>query len=549
VTLSFHGAAGTVTGSCQWLTCPGGRFLVDCGLYQGTKTLKQLNYDRFPFDPRMLDFVLLTHAHIDHSGLLPKLARAGFAGPVYATAPTVELLHFMLPDSAGIQESEVERLNRRNAERGRPTVEPIYDRRDADRLLRQLRPVEYDTWIEPAPSVRVRYWNAGHILGAASIEVELAQVEIGTETGARTGSGGNAAPLRLLFSGDIGPDNKLFHPNPDAPADLDYLVCESTYGARSRTRVTVEQRREILRREVAEALHRGGNLLIPAFAVERTQELLADLCTLFTRGQLPRAPVFLDSPLASRATDVFRRHAGALEDLGEAADPFNLPNLHIVGSVEQSQAIDRLRGGAIILAASGMCDAGRIRHHLKHNLWRPDATVLITGFQAVGTLGRLLLEGRTSVRIHGEEVAVKAAIREIDLYSGHADGEELAAWIAARQPIRRAVFLTHGEDEARAALRDRLTALGLDNRHIVLPQLDDTVDLDVDGTLRRRAAPHRLAPETVDRLDWHNDHAQFLLDLRQALDHAADAKAQSVLLRRLKRALAEEGQAHTRPRG
>jgi metallo-beta-lactamase family protein len=256
--LTFHGGAGTVTGSCYAIEHEQGRFLVDCGLFQGTKTVRELNYGAFPFQPGAIDFVLLTHAHIDHSGLLPKLHKHGFRGPIHATPPTVDLLSFMLPDSGHIQESEVERLNRRNRQRGRAPVEPIYTRRDAEDCLEQIVGVAYETWLEPRPGVRARFWNAGHILGSASIEVQV-----------EDGAGG--PPVRLLCSGDLGPDEKIFHLEPDAPAGFDYLVCESTYGDRDREDATVEHRRDALCREINEALGAGGNLLIPAFTVERTR--------------------------------------------------------------------------------------------------------------------------------------------------------------------------------------------------------------------------------------------------------------------------------------
>lgn len=524
IDLAFHGAAGSVTGSCFRLSHPGGAFLVDCGLFQGTKTLKALNYGDFPFDPGKLDSVLLTHAHIDHAGLLPKLVAQGFEGPVYATAGTAELLAYMLPDSAQVQESEVERLNRRNRQRGGAEVTPIYSAADADKTLGLLRAVDYGAWIEPSPGVEARFWNAGHILGSASIELQLL-------------SGGDPRLLRLLFSGDVGPEHKAFHPDPEAPANLDYLVCEATYGSRTRRRLDPAARREKLRSEVAAALERGGNLLIPAFAVERTQELLADLCSLFVSGSLPKVPVFLDSPLAIRATEVFRRHARDLEDLPKGIDPFRLPNLKPTLRVEESKAIDRIRGGAIVIAGSGMCDAGRIRHHLKAHLWRRDSTVMLTGYQAVGTLGSLLLQGRDSVRIHGEEVAVRAAIRNLEVYSGHADAAELADWIQGCLPLRGGLFLVHGEEEGREGLRDRLLAAGLPAERVFLPQLDDVVDLTDGGRPRQRPTGHRLPPEALGREDWHNDYAQLVLDLKHALDAAADAKARGVLLRRLRRAL------------
>ncbi len=521
VTLKFCGGAGTVTGSCFLLTAGGRRALIDCGMFQGTKTLKALNYADFPFDPAAIDALLLTHAHIDHAGLTPKLIRQGFTGPIYATEGTRALLSFMLPDSGYIQEQEVERLNRRNRQRGAAALTPIYTRADGAAAMAQCRTVDYERWTPVAPGLRARWWNAGHILGSASIEIEV-------ETG-------DAAPLRLLFSGDIGPDNKLFHPAPDAPSDVDYLLCESTYGGRAREAITPDERRARFGREVRAALADDGVLLIPAFAVERTQELLADLIALMNAGDIPQAQVFLDSPLAIRATEVFAEHARALEDTGASRRAFDHPRLRFTETVEESKAIERVRSGAIIIAASGMCDAGRVRHHLKRLLSQPKATVLLVGYQAQGTLGALLAEGRRAVRIMGEDIAVRARIRQIDLYSGHADGDQLVAWARARLPVRRGLFLTHGESAALEAFAAALAGAGVAKDLIHIPALDETVDLLGGG--RRAAHAPRLPPEAVGRLDWHNDLAQFSLDLRAALDAAPDAAAREALLARLRGAL------------
>jgi metallo-beta-lactamase family protein len=524
--LTFCGAAGTVTGSCYWMQTERSQFLVDCGMFQGSKTLKELNYGRFPFDPAVIDFLLLTHAHIDHSGLLPKLVKLGFRGEIFATQGSFDLLSFMLADSAYIQESEVDRLNLRNAQRGRPTVSPIYGIDDVEAALQAFSIVPYETWREVGEGVRARFWNAGHILGAASIEVEV------------TTDQRSPRVCRLLFSGDIGPEHKLFHPEPEAPGNFDYVCCESTYGGRPRRDATAEQRRQILGHEVTMALKRGGNLLIPTFAVERTQELLLDLSVLLDRGEIPKVTVFLDSPLAIKATRVFAQHAGNLEDTASVPDLFRRPNFRFTESVEESKMIGRFAGGTIIMAGSGMCDAGRIRHHLKQNLWRGDATVLLVGYQAPGTLGSLLAKGVGAVKIQGEDVRVNAAVRQIDVYSGHADGDQLLEWVKARLPVKSAIFLTHGEEEALSALREGLVAEGVSPERIIVPQLDDAVDLlDGGSELAMRPVPHRLAPESLRGRDWHNDLAEFSLDLRERLESAADDKARRVILRRLVRAL------------
>ena len=516
LTVRFCGAARTVTGSCHLFDFDGRRVLVDCGMFQGQKTLKALNYSAFPFRPAAVDAVLLTHAHIDHSGLLPKLVKDGFRGPILATQGTIDLCSFMLPDSGSIQESEVRSLNRRNASRGRDIVTPIYTQRDALACLDLFQPVAYEQWTDVLPGLRVRYWNAGHLLGSASIELEFAQ---------------QGAAIRVLASGDIGPDAKLFQPDPAGPTGLDYLLCESTYGDTDRPLVTEESRRTRLADEVRAAKEAGGPLLIPAFAVERTQELIVDLVDLMNRGAIPAAPIFLDSPLAIRATEVFERDAsGPAHLLGS-------PHLRPTESVEDSKAIDRLEGFHIVIAASGMCDAGRIRHHLKRYLWQPATTVLFTGFQARGTLGRFLHDGAKAVRIQGDEIQVKARMRRIDDYSGHADGPELARWIAERRPIRRGVFLVHGEEAALNGLSERIAERSVPASQIFIPLLDDIYALTVRPTPLDVAGRRRLAPEAVTNLDWHNDMSKLILDINERMQAAADDRARGVIVRRLRRAL------------
>ncbi|MFL7904890.1 MBL fold metallo-hydrolase RNA specificity domain-containing protein [Azospirillum argentinense] len=518
LSLTFHGAVGTVTGSCFRIRTGDGDLLIDCGLFQGTKTVKELNYRPFPFKPSAVKAVLLTHAHIDHSGLLPKLVRQGFKGRVHTTAGTADLLAYMLPDSGYIQETEVERLNRRNRQRGRPAVEPIYTQADAQAAIRHLHAVDYGEWVKVLPGIRARFWQAGHILGSASVELEVTR-------------GGTAEAI--LFSGDLGPGGKSFHADAEGPPRPDWMVLETTYGNRERVEVGEAERQALLRDEVRAALAAGGPLLIPAFAVERTQELLYDLHRLFDRGEIPLVDVFLDSPLADSVTGVFRRH---LADLGTGGDPFARPNLHRVRSAAESQKLNAIKGGAIVMAASGMCDAGRIRHHLKNHLWRPEATVLLVGYQAPGTLGHLLQQGAANVRIHGEEIAVRARIRSLDVYSGHADRSSLLAWVAARQGVKRGLFLVHGEEEARAGLRDALVRRGWNPALIRLPELDEVADLTASVPAQAPAttegSPSRLEPEAVTAgRDWHNRYAAFLLDLHRALDAAPDDAAREALLR------------------
>ncbi|TPK62568.1 MULTISPECIES: MBL fold metallo-hydrolase [unclassified Mesorhizobium] len=522
--LRFHGAAHGVTGSCYEIETSRWRVLVDCGLFQGSKSERELNYGQFPFPPETIDAVILTHAHIDHSGLLAKLVKEGFSGPIHSTRATIDLCSVMLPDAAHIQEMEVEQLNRRNARRGRPLVEPIYTLSDAAACMTLFRALEYGEWTTVAEGLRARFWNAGHLLGSASVELEIDLDH-------------QKRPMRILFSGDIGPGHKLLQTGPEGPAGVDYLICESTYGDRERPDVSPEQRRSQLGDIVRGAAETGGPLIIPSFAVERTQELLVDLHLLMRTGAVPSAPVFVDSPLATRASAIFERHADEIEQGDALRQALNSKELRFTETVEQSKAINRLTGFFVVIAASGMCDAGRIRHHLKANLWRRNATVMIAGYQAQGSLGRILLDGARRVRIQGEEVEVKAHVSLFDLYSGHADAAELVAWVASRGPVRQAVFLTHGEEEGLRGFSERLQSIMPDGR-IITPRLDDAFQLTFSGSLPVELnQPRRLRPESVARLDWHNDLSRLLLDINEAVGAAADERGRAAVIRRMRRAL------------
>ncbi|WP_026791276.1 MBL fold metallo-hydrolase [Pleomorphomonas oryzae] len=524
--ITFHGAAETVTGSCHMVESGGHRILIDCGMFQGSKTEKELNYRAFPFDPHAIDALILTHAHIDHSGLIPKLVKDGFKGPIFASAPTIDLCKVMLPDSAHIQEMEVEQLNRRNKRRGRQEVTPIYTLLDAMEAVRQMRPAQLGEWRDAALGFRFRFWNAGHLLGSASVELEAT---------------GGDRPVRILFSGDLGPDNKLLQSEPEAPAGWDHVVMESTYGDIDRQEVTEARRRAELRDEVRAAINPDGVLLIPSFAVERTQELLADLVHLFETGQVPPCPIIIDSPLANRASQIFRSYARTLDNGDLLLRAFASPHVRFTESVEQSMALDQMHGFHIVISASGMCEAGRIRHRLRNWLWRSEATVLLVGYQAVGTLGRLLADGAPVVRMKGEQIDVRARIRKLDLYSGHADGPELAAWLRKRLPVSGTVFMVHGEEKAIGGLRVRLSE-NLPQEHLVDPRLDTSYRLghatavEIVDTTRKP----RIDPLQAGRTDWHNDFQGLLLDIQSEIGKAADEKARSRVIRRLRNALAAE---------
>jgi metallo-beta-lactamase family protein len=522
--LTFHGAAGCVTGFCARIRTPRATVLVDCGLFQGPKTLKALNYQPFPFDAEKVDAVLLTHAHIDHSGQLPKLMKAGFSGPIFATSGTRALCEIMLADCGHIQESEVDHLNRRNEKRGRDLIEPIYTARDAAEVMEQFRPVDYEAWIEAAPGIRARWWNAGHILGSASIEVEIEE---------------EAGPLRLLFSGDLGPGGRDFLEDPKGPAaGADHVIVESTYGATERAPCDPVDRRKALAKEIQDAHDAGGPLLMPAFAVERTQELLADLMQIIDAGEAPAGDIFLDSPLAIKACEIFLEHGGSGE-----SNPFKRirasGRLRYLEKPWDSDGLERLKGWHIIMAGSGMCDAGRVRNHLKRLLWRREATVLLSGFQAMGTLGRMLEEGRDMVRIQGEPYRVRARIRSLDLYSGHADGPALTRWVMARKPIAGDLFLAHGEPESLTGFRKRLMAAGFAGDRIIIPSLDQSFELKHKAAVKRASEP-RLDADAATRPDWHNARSEFLNRLEDQLDHAPDDASRVQLIQRLGQALAAD---------
>ena len=522
--ITFCGAAGTVTGSCSFVEMNGANFLVDCGLFQGNRATRDLNQKPFSFNPPDADFLILTHAHIDHSGLLPKLVNAGFEGPIYATRPTADLLEFMLLDSASIQESNAERINRKQERLGKPAVKPIYTIQDAERTLKYVQDIDYEQWFEPKPGVEVRFWNAGHILGSASAEVKFAD-----------GNSGNT--LRLLFSGDLGPDEKVFHPEPDAPEGFDYIICESTYGARDRDDYTLAKRRAALREELVSGLNLGGNIVIPSFAVERSQELLHDIGVLLAQGELPDATVYVDSPLARKVTEVFIKYASAMEDVEiDEAELFRGERLRLVQSVNESKQVNEIQKGAIIISASGMCNAGRIKHHLKSNIWRTNSTILFVGYQSPGTLGHIITSGAKAVRIHGKQYNVRANIRRIGNYSAHADQGELIDWILARTPMVGGLFLNHGEDYARAGLRDKLADEGIDRDLIILPKFDERFEL-VAGTARSKGRVADRIEDEALRGDWFDEYAAFTLALDTRLDEMDDDHQRLELMARLKAAL------------
>ncbi len=441
--LSFLGAAQEVTGSCFLVETADTRFLIDCGMVQGGRDAPARNREAFAFDPASIDFVLLTHAHIDHSGMLPKLARAGFKGPIHATAATVDLLGVMLPDSAHIQEGDARREARRSREKNPPA--PLYTLQDARDCLGQARSVHYDREFAPGAGVRCRFRDAGHILGSAIVEVSVTERDRTT---------------RLVFSGDLGQPGRPILRDPTPIDEADILVIESTYGDRLHRDMaaTEDEMIAVVERTLYE---RGGNVIMPAFAVGRTQQVLYHLHRLAREGRLRHPMVFVDSPMATEATRITREHLELFDEQATElarwhAGGENLPYLHFTESVEESMALNRIRSGVIIVSASGMCDAGRIRHHLRYNLPRRECSVLIPGFQAQGTLGRRLVDGAKQVRMFGEDIPVRAEIHSVDGLSAHADQAALLGWAGAFRKPPAQTFVVHGEPPAAQALAHAL---------------------------------------------------------------------------------------------
>lgn len=461
-TLQFHGAAGEVTGSCYRLSLGGKQVLIDCGLIQGRAVDEARNLEPFPFSPGEIDAVILSHAHLDHSGRLPLLVKRGYRGPIYAHEATRDLCRIMLQDAAYINEKEAEWENRKRRRKGLHLREPLYTREDALETMERFRPLRYGQRQELLPGLELQLQDAGHILGSSLLELWLHE---------------EGLQRKLLFSGDLGHRGAPVMRDPARIAEADLVILESTYGDRLHRgwQATWQELAEIL----ASAAQEGGNVLIPAFAVGRTQDLLYSFGRHFSEWGMKNWSVFLDSPLAIEATEVYSRHpelydAEAREFFRGGRKPFTPPNLHISRTAEQSMAINKIHSGAIIIAGSGMCDGGRIKHHFKHNIWRRDCHVVIVGFQAAGTLGRRLVDGAGHIRLWGETVKVAARIHTLGGFSAHADHDGLLGWyeaVAGHPPV----VLTHGEENGRQQL-----AVSLRQRfgvEAMLPQREEILDL------------------------------------------------------------------------
>ncbi len=474
--ITFLGATKMVTGSNFLVEAAGKKFLVDCGMFQGKAELDEENYRPFDFNPTEIDFMLLTHAHIDHSGRIPKLYNEGFKGTIYAHKATCDLCGIMLPDSGHIQEMESEWKNKKRKRKGEPERPPLYTAEDAINCLELFEAIKYDEIIQVDPNIYVRFNDAGHMLGSSIIEVWAK--EDGKET-------------KAVFTGDIGNNDIPLLASPTMIESCDYLVMESTYG--SRLHMKNDQKAEIFLDVVSETIDNGGTVVIPSFAVGRTQEILYELNKIkesrddeeFKRKYktLMKVPVYVDSPLAISATEIFRQNTELFEDeikeeMEQGNNPLEFPGLRFTQTADESKALNESQEPSIIISASGMCDVGRIKHHLKHNIWNPKSTILFVGYQAPGTLGNSIVNGAKKVTIFGEEFAVNARIEYIEGYSGHADQEWLMNFIYSFISKPKHIFLVHGEEDSQDVLRDKIleeTGIG-----VSIPDYGETYDLAED---------------------------------------------------------------------
>ena len=500
--VTFCGATKTVTGSNFLVEGAGKKFLVDCGLYQGGAKDEIKNEEPFPYDINEIDFMLLTHAHIDHSGRIPKLYKEGYRNPIYATNATCDLCAIMLPDSGHIQETETEWKNRKRIRRGEEELVPIYDAETAAKSLELFKGEPYNQIIELDDDIHVRFNDAGHMLGSSTIEIWIRE---------------NGENKKIVFSGDLGNNDIPLLAEPTMIQDADFLVMESTYG--NRLHIKNESKAETFINIVTDTIKNGGTVVIPSFAVGRTQEILYELNKIkdseddspeFERKYrlLMNTPVYVDSPLAISATEVFKENMDLFDKetqelIKRGDNPLEFPGLKFTQTVEESKALNESDESAIIISASGMCEVGRIKHHLKHNIWNPKNTILFVGYQAPGTLGRKIVDGAKTVKIFGEEVAVNARVEYIEGYSGHADQAGLLHFVDSFVKKPNYIFLVHGEEESQKVLRDKI------NENFDLPvsipdyceSFDLTNTVQATGNIRKRNLDEYRKLEVIDRLE------------------------------------------------
>lgn len=506
--ITFLGAAKTVTGSCYLIETQNTKFLVDCGLFQGHSKEDALNAEEFPFNPSELDYIFLTHAHIDHSGRIPKIYNDGFKGDIYTTKATAELCAIMLPDCGHIQEFENEWQNKKRKRAGKFPIEPIYTYQDALDCIKLFKKVNYGEALKINDEIKVRFNDAGHILGSSIIEFWI--LEKGKET-------------KIVFSGDLGNSDMPILRDPTIIENADYLVIESTYG--NRLHENQNNRFEYFVDIINETISKGGNVVIPSFAVGRAQEVIYELNKEKDSNdsklkKLFSIPVFVDSPLAISATEVFRNNLDcydeeAREYIDNGDNPLDFPGLKFTRSADESRALNERSDSAIIISASGMCEAGRIKHHLKHNLWRKESTVLFVGYQAQGTLGRKLVDGAKKVKIFGEDISVNARIEMIEGFSGHADKDGLLSWIEGfnRKPSK--IFIVHGEEDSMVNFAGEINDKF--NIETIIPEKGEsfviTADKVIESSERTKSAISFKRLAVIDVLETLKEEIDELSDV------------------------------------
>ena len=499
--ITFLGATRTVTGSNFLVEAAGKKFLVDCGMWQGNSELEMQNTEDFEFNPQEIDFMLLTHAHIDHSGRIPKLYKEGYRSPIYAHKATCDLCTLMLPDSGHIQEMEIEWKNKKRKRKGEKELPPLYTAEEALRSMEVFEPVQYDEIVEVTPDIHFRLNDAGHMLGSSIIELWVKE---------------NGEETKTVFTGDMGNNDLPLLDSPTMIDSADYLVMESTYGSRKHLRN--DEKAEMFLNIVSETLDNEGTVVIPSFAVGRTQEILYEINKLkevkdddeFRRKYktLMKASVYVDSPLAISATEVFRENTNlfepeVIEAMEKGDNPLEFPGLKFTRTADESKALNESTESNIIISASGMCEVGRIKHHLKHNLWNPKSTILFVGYQAPGTLGYNIVKGDKTVKIFGEEIAVNARIEYIEGYSGHADQDGLMNFVYSfRTKKPKNIFLVHGEPEAQDVLKEKIESeIGIP---VVIPEFGETYDIkdEIEMTNKiERKVTKTIRTEIVERLE------------------------------------------------
>lgn len=468
--IKFYGAAKVVTGSNFLIETDRYKILVDCGLFQGSKELEKMNYDDFPYNPKDIDFLFLTHAHIDHSGRIPKLVKDGFRGRILTTNPSYDLCNIMLKDSAYIQESDAKWENKKRKKAGKLEIQPLYTIEDAENSLKYFEPYFYNQKLKINNEIQVRFRDAGHILGSAIIELWIKEKD---------------EEIKIVFSGDLGMPNKPIIKDPEYIAEADYLVVESTYG--DEIHESYEDSTKKLIDIINKTALRGGNVIIPSFAVGRTQELIYKLNKYYDHNEeleeYMKIPIYIDSPMATEATKVFKRNSSSFDN--EARDlvlkgdnPFQFPNLRYTETVEESKALNKYKAPKVIISASGMATAGRVRHHLKHNLWDPKSSLVFVGYQANGTLGRILLDGVKNVKILGEDIKVGIEIYDLPGFSAHADQKQIIDWIGKFEKKPKEIFIVHGEEEEAEALSVLIEHLY--KIKTVIPELGDSFKIGVE---------------------------------------------------------------------